>query len=69
MGTELPVLCLLWGAGWEAMSEVCLEPPPPTPWTHGAELACQVGHSAPGPPSLIFQNVPQSISQAIKNTL
>lgn len=50
MGIELPVLCSLWGAqGWEIMGEVCLELPPPNPRTQGAELACQVGHSAPEP--------------------
>lgn len=58
------------------MGEPCLESPPPIPWTHGTELECQVGHSAPGLECYhllltfsYFSKHMQSIYQAIKNTL
>lgn len=56
--------------------KLCLESPPPIPWTHGKELECHVGHSVPGLEHShllltfsYFSKHMQSIYQAIKNTL
>lgn len=75
--TKVPVTLLVWGAQeWEAMGEVCLESPPPILRTHGTDLECQIGHSAPGLECShllltfsYFLKHMQSIYQAIKNTL
>lgn len=49
LSAGLPALPSPWGVGgWAMVGEVCHGPPPLTPWSRRAELACQVGRSAPG---------------------